>query len=94
MSGAAGPIFGIPEIVKNPPANCPSTPAGKPGIGRTILGASSILNTIGLIADPSQTVSLILPEIRVIVGLFLTVIALPEKVSLAHVLDSLEVVIL
>ena len=78
MSGAAGPIFGIPEIVKNPPANCPSTPAGKPGIGRTILGASSILNTIGLIADPSQTVSLILPEIRVIVGLFLTVIALPE----------------
>ena len=86
MSGAAGPIFGIPEIVK-PPANCPLTPAGKPGIGRTILGASSILNTIGLIADPSQTVSLILPEIRVIVGLFLTVIALPENVSVAHVLD-------
>ena len=87
-------MFGIPEIVRNPPANCPLTPAGRPVIGRTILGASSILKIIGLTADPSQTVSLMLPETSVIVVLFLTEIALPANVSLEQVLDSLEVVIL
>ena len=94
VKGAAGPIFGMPEIVRNPPANWPFTPAGRPGIGRTILGASSILKIIGLTEDPSQTVSLILPETSVIVGLFLMVIALPANVSVVQVLDSLEVVIL